>query len=345
MLSVAGIYGGAEVYFLKLSKILSKHYNISTLVACPRLYDLLRKENSHARIINSGVRSKSFYLRAAIELYSTIKKINPDLIYLNGQAELYFCSAIKAFNIPIVATRHTEYGSYISLFKRLMISANIRSVGKTICVSSLVKSQLSKVADASRLCVVPNWLEHIPEDVERTPYLKTNRFHILYVGRLIKAKGIFELIKAIKGLEHISLDVVGEGPDSEELADLAQGSHVTFHGFQFDCTPFYKAADLLVFPSHGEGQGLVPMEAMAQGLPCLLSDIPTGIEAADGGKTAELFTCKDIESLKSKIELLKSNEHRLTQLSRNGRLRAHKHYSQDTAETLILGVINEQLSS
>lgn len=102
---------------------------------------------------------------------------------------------------------------------------------------------------------------------------------LLFVGRVIRTKGLRDVIRALALLTELPviLDVVGEGSDRrtcEELAeDIGVDARVTFHGrvSREAVDRFYESADIFVFPSYREPGGSVILEAMAFGLPLIVS--------------------------------------------------------------------------
>ena len=104
---------------------------------------------------------------------------------------------------------------------------------------------------------------------------------LLFVGRLVRTKGARDAIRAlslVRGVPAV-LDIVGEGPDRaacEALTtELGLSGQIRFHGRQprAQVTEFYQAADVFLFPSYREPGGNVAFEAMAHGLPLIVSDI------------------------------------------------------------------------
>ena len=103
--------------------------------------------------------------------------------------------------------------------------------------------------------------------------------YFLYVGRLIRAKGVFDLLDAYAALSpelrsEIALVVAGDGHSRSELERRAGAIHpgrVHFAGFlqREDLAPVYALADMLVFPTHSDPWGLVVNEGMAAGLPVI----------------------------------------------------------------------------
>lgn len=129
----------------------------------------------------------------------------------------------------------------------------------------------------------------------------------LFVGKLIPKKRPHDFIKTLnmtqKNLPQIFGLIVGDGPLRSELETFSNNSNllVTFTGFlnQKEMPKAYTVSDVLVLPSDGgETWGLVVNEAMASGLPAIVSDkvgcVPDLIYP---GETGEVFTCGDIERL------------------------------------------------
>jgi glycosyltransferase involved in cell wall biosynthesis len=104
---------------------------------------------------------------------------------------------------------------------------------------------------------------------------------LLFAGRLVRTKGARDAIRAVGRLrgQPVALDVVGDGPDRaacETLtAELGLAEQVRFHGWlpREQVAGFYRAADIFVFPSYREPGGNVVFEAMAHGLPLIVSDL------------------------------------------------------------------------
>ena len=141
------------------------------------------------------------------------------------------------------------------------------------------------------------------------PYPENDAVHFLYLGRLMKEKGMDELFAAMRLLrEHcgssVVLDVVGFCDDEsckDQLERLVSDGIAVFHGFQADPIPYYAAADCVVLPSYHEGMSNVLLEAAAIGRPVITSDIPGCREAVEDEVTGLLCRVKDVESLYGKM--------------------------------------------
>ncbi len=109
---------------------------------------------------------------------------------------------------------------------------------------------------------------------------RTGPVRLLHVGRIIRTKGLLDVIRAMGNLRDLPvvLDVLGEGDDRSTceaaVREMCLEDRVTFHGAvaRSVVDEFYKRADIFVFPSYREPGGSVVLEAMAFGLPVIVCD-------------------------------------------------------------------------
>ncbi|RFB81078.1 glycosyltransferase family 4 protein [Methylovirgula sp. 4M-Z18] len=121
-------------------------------------------------------------------------------------------------------------------------------------------------------------LEALPDAVDRSG--RVGPLRLLYVGRVIRTKGIRDAIRAMALLKDLPLvlDVVGDGFDraicEDLVAKLGLAERVIFHGrlARADVDRFYQSADIFVFPSYREPGGNAVFEAMGWGLPIVTCD-------------------------------------------------------------------------
>lgn len=175
----------------------------------------------------------------------------------------------------------------------------------------------------------------------------------IYVGRLWQKKGLDTLICAYRRLieegQCISLIIVGDGVDEtrykKQTADLP---NVVFTGFiQQDALPLYYAlADVFVFPTLGDPNGLVVEEAMASGLPVITSSAAGDIEQrVVEGVSGYIFEPEDIDQLATKMRLLTCNSELRMHMSVAGRsiasLKNHEKYADDF-EKFVFSVLAQE---
>lgn len=146
------------------------------------------------------------------------------------------------------------------------------------------------------------------EEYPYQPYPENDRVHFLYLGRIMREKGIDELFAAMRKLhsemgDQVVLDLVGFFDDDYEaqVNQLAADGIAVFHGFQTEPRPYYANADCVVLPSYHEGMSNVLLEAAATGRPVITSDIHGCKEAVDDGKTGLLCALKDADDLYKKM--------------------------------------------
>lgn len=153
--------------------------------------------------------------------------------------------------------------------------------------------------------------------------------HFLYLGRIMREKGIDELFEAARRMhkeygDRVVLDIVGffEDEYKEAVEKLEADGIAAFHGFQEETRPYYAAADVIVLPSYHEGMSNVLLEASAMERPVITSDIPGCREAVEDGKTGYLCEVKNTDMLYEKMKLMvdKSKEE-LMEMGRNARKR------------------------
>jgi glycosyltransferase involved in cell wall biosynthesis len=137
-------------------------------------------------------------------------------------------------------------------------------------------------------------------------------------SRLLRDKGIPELIEAVKILEknyHIELQVAGDifhkNPSSctpQEIEEWSKISSVTFLGKVSDMVGFWQGCDVAILPSHREGFPKALLEAAACGLPLLGSDVPGVREIVVDGVNGLLFAKGDCQDIARKIEKIYADQ-------------------------------------
>ena len=154
-------------------------------------------------------------------------------------------------------------------------------------------------------------------------------FVYLFVGRIVKDKGIEELVEAFdiisKKYDHVKLLLVGYpekelDPLSAETEKIIKNNkNIIEPGGRRDVRSFYAIADLLTFPSYREGFPNVVLEAGAMGLPAIVTDINGCNEIIVEGKNGRIIPPKDTNALTHKMLQLYKDKAQLQELARNSR--------------------------
>jgi glycogen(starch) synthase len=236
----------------------------------------------------------------------------------------------KRFRCPFVVTIHaTEYGrhqgwvdkhpqSHIHGVERWMANRAER----VITCSAYMRDHVLDIygLDEDKVSVIPNGID--PADLVPVADLETLRRRfagdderlVLLVGRLVYEKGFQLALEALPGLiervGNVRFIVAGSGTHEEQLREQAHelglDEHGTFVGWIGDdfLHSLYRIADLTVVPSIYEPFGLVALEAMASGCPCLVADTGGLREVVPNEDVGLRFQARDPQSLSEMAERL-----------------------------------------
>lgn len=179
-------------------------------------------------------------------------------------------------------------------------------------------------------------------------------FTFVYVGRLVKDKGINELISAFSLLtterDDVRLFLIGPREDSLDPLDektiysIENNNQIIEFGEQEDVRPFLAAADAFVFPSYREGMPNVVLEAGAMGLPAIVTDINGSNEIIESGKNGVIIPTHDIASLYETLKDWSENKSKVQKLSKNSRRMIASRYNQKMIWRATLDVYKQLLN-
>ena len=167
----------------------------------------------------------------------------------------------------------------------------------------------------------------------------------LFSGKLVEKKRPGDLIEAMRqlhqrGVTGVQLLLVGDGPLRGELERQAEGLPVRFAGFlnQSEIGAAYAASDCLLLPSDaGETWGLVVNEAMASGLPAIVSDqVGCAVDLIESGVTGDVFPCGDVAALAVLLERHANAQGQLARMGAAAREKVTKGYN---FEYVVAGVM------
>jgi glycogen(starch) synthase len=240
----------------------------------------------------------------------------------------------KRFRAPLVVTIHaTEYGrhqgwvvkhpqSYIHGVERWMANRAER----VITCSAYMREHVADIygLEERRISVIPNGIdpsELVPvDDLDslRARFAAPDERLVLLVGRLVYEKGFQLALEALPGLidrlRDVRFIVAGSGTAEPELRcqarDLGLDAHGSFLGWIGDDVlhSLYRIANLTVVPSIYEPFGLVALEAMASGCPCLVADTGGLREVVPNEDVGLRFRSRDPRSLGQMAERLLTDE-------------------------------------
>jgi glycosyltransferase involved in cell wall biosynthesis len=153
------------------------------------------------------------------------------------------------------------------------------SAACVLAIAPYVRDFLEPVVTRRVELMSETGIEQLPPIVSRPA--RGGPVRLLYVGRVVRTKGLRDLLRAMTLLgptSNVVLDVVGDGFDRRHCEDLVHELRlreiVRFHGTipRSDVDQFYRAADIFVLPSYREPGGNAVMEAMSFGVPLVIAD-------------------------------------------------------------------------
>jgi glycosyltransferase involved in cell wall biosynthesis len=171
-------------------------------------------------------------------------------------------------------------------------------------------------------------------------------FIFLFVGRLVKDKGINELIGAFKEVHkkhnETKLLLVGNFEDKidpllpDVKNEIFNNLDIIWVGYQDDVRRYFAISDILVFPSYREGFPNVVMQAGAMGLPYIVTDVNGCNEIIADGLNGIIIPSKNRNILKDKMELLLENTVLRNNLRSNARKMIISRYEQNIVWNALL---------
>jgi glycosyltransferase involved in cell wall biosynthesis len=170
-----------------------------------------------------------------------------------------------------------------------------------------------------------------------------------FVGRIVKDKGIIELVEAVQKLDNVRLLLIG--PFEQDLDPLPDDTYtfintdkrVILTGFQNDVRPWLMASDIFVFPSYREGFPNVVMQAACLETPCIVSDINGCNELNQHEKTGLIVPTKNAEKLFDAMKLMASDTTKARQMALRASEFVRSNFRREVVWQLLLGEYRNHL--
>ena len=249
-------------------------------------------QSSSSRLVNYA---RFFFLSAWY-----VRLLRPDVVLSNaievGPLAAPNAVIVHDFNFGLADSVRRSNG-----LRRRLVGWRIGRFQAAIAVSQATKARILEFGMPSQKVHVIYWgvdLDRFrpagrgdvgPSTAEGTA--SDQRVRLVYPGRILPGKGQHIALEALKKLspdvlERVCLVIVGRMDDPaylDRLQRLAAGLPVAFHTDVDDIAPFYRSADIVLFPTlMEEGFGLTAAEALACGKPVIFSDYPAVREATAG---------------------------------------------------------------
>lgn len=192
-------------------------------------------------------------------------------------------------------------------------------------------------------------------DVREKLGISLTDFVFIFVGRIVKDKGVNELISSFEKLQSKinSVHLILLGSEERDLNPISDKSrktiktHLNIHalGKQSDIRPYLLSSDALVLPSYREGFGMVLLEAGAMGLPCITTNISGCNEIVIHGENGEIIPPRDENALYEKMKDWVVHKDKLAYMSFHARSFAENRFDRKTVWLKLLEEYNRLLTS
>jgi glycosyltransferase involved in cell wall biosynthesis len=255
---------------------------------------------------NQSVSALNKLMATVIKAFKMVKMLyrhSPEFLYLNSRFEpagstrdFISILIIRLFYFKKIKIIIKSHGSDCSLllkkafwYKKLLVPYLKKNVQAWFFLSTDEKKLIASIDEeiGKKISVIPNIIDParcVTADVFKEKYhLPKNKFKFLFVGRMVRVKGVFDILNSLPLLtckNDCAFIFVGDGDDFIELKQMAatlKVDHlVSFAGYLPDkeCDHFYANCDALIFPTYDtEGFPMALFKSVAVGIPVITTRI------------------------------------------------------------------------
>jgi glycosyltransferase involved in cell wall biosynthesis len=352
-------HGGAVATSYVLSSDVSRHWRVLHLDISDRrgLENIGRLEPGNVVL---ALRHATAFLRLLVVQ-------RPALVYLALAQNTLAVLRDATFILPALMLRrrvviHLHAGGFRSYYEnasgpvqwllRFMLSRATR----VIVLGEALRDSVAGLIDAQRVAVLPNGTADtfaaMPQRAQRTGPVR-----VLFLGNLMREKGVFEVIAAVKALRSedvdIELDIAGGHADDRQRVELQDtlaplGAAVCLHDVVDGerKRALLARADIFAFPSwySNEAHPYVVLEAMSAGLPIVATPRAALRETVVDGETGVLVAERDPAALVSALRRLATDPAMRLQMGAAARRRFEEHYSLGDWSSGLCRILTEALA-
>ena len=254
-------------------------------------------------------------LKLFFEYFLLFRRLKPDLVInFTIKPNIYGSISAGLLGIPSISVV-TGLGyvfireSWLTKFVKLLYWMAFRFNKAVVFQNSEDMKTLEDLCKGKCLLIESSGVDLKHFDPELCKDVKKDEFTFLFVGRLLKDKGIYEIMKVFEKLKKenskVKLIIVGSPDEGNpnsiskgELGKWVKEGLIEWYGFQEDVRPFYCMVDCVVLPSYyREGVPRVLLEAMAMEKPIITTDAPGCRNVCVDGVNGFLVKPRDVESL------------------------------------------------
>lgn len=348
-----------ETFCKGVLKELSEDYDVIALSSPGEALDIVGSREGVRTIAVPMERHISVFkdLKSLFALVKVFRKERPDMVHsMTPKAGLLCMMAAWMTRVPVRVHTFTGlvFPTATGLKKRILMltdritcacSTHIipegEGVKKDLVVFKITKKPLQVLGYGNIRGVDMEYYSRSHEVEEKAAVLRdSSRFTFLFVGRIVRDKGINELVAAFRRLSidypQVRLYLVGGFEDTLDPVDdttkdaIDNDERIQYAGRQIgdDLLAYYAASDCFVFPSYREGFPNTVLEAGAMGLPCIVTDINGSREIIEDGFNGRVVPSRDTDALYEAMKWMIENPEKRKSMASVSRGHIQMHYEQ-----------------
>lgn len=279
-------------------------------------------------------------LNSLIQLNNTIKKVSPDIVHSVTLKSILLSNLCLIFNRKIKRVNAVSGLGFLFISERISLAATIikclfkliNYLGKPYYIFQNENdlNEFKKLGVKENFKLIKGSGVNHEEFIYSTP-IKNQKVNITFTGRILKDKGILELIQAIEILpkeikSKVVLNIYGkidlDNPahvSEKELKKLLKPNLIIWHGNTDDIKNVLTESDIYCLPSYREGLPKSTIEAMAIGRPIITTNAPGCEDTVSEGVNGFKVNIKDFINLSKKLQILIENEPLRKQMGKKSR--------------------------
>ena len=269
-----------------------------------------------------------------------IRNIQHDIIVVSNSHSWMLIGMFGFKSNSILYLTHSYPNRYLHFFfsPLYILTANLDHNKKFVTVSEYAKKVNVNYLklDSENIDVIHN--SFASELIQNDPNINGNV--VLTVGRInpIKNPNVWLAVASMVSRNIDSVKFIWVGGDENQMNKMnanvkkypGLASHVEIVGYTYDLFRYYKQASIYFQPSLSENHSIAVIDAMAAGLPCIVSNVGGMLESVVGNETGFMCGTSDIEGFSEKISRLMFDKKLARKLGDSGRKRAQKLFSEET---------------
>lgn len=276
-----------------------------------------------------------------INVFLVIRKVNPDLVHAQSIALAAYALMIKVMlKKPYVVYGRGSDIYLSSRFYSLLSRLTLMNAGAVIAQTNNMKGAMQEICERD-IFVIPNGVNmdrfsRLSREESRSKLnIKGSDIILLFVGGLRSIKGVRYLVESMSIIKqesgNVRLLIIGDGKERQDLEKLATKLNLN------ECIHFVRqvpnevipeymiSSDLFILPSLSEGFPVTVLEAMAAGLPIVITRVGGMPEIVREGENGFLVEPKNPGHIAEKVRLLLEDNELRWRISENNRKKAEQY--------------------